>query len=122
MSAPDDDDATVSGPRAPEVAPEVDDEATRVDPPKKKPAEDVDDEATQARPPPKQAIAVYKEKLALEKMGPPPKKKLHPLIVLGVALAILAAVLLIINALRAPPGEAPAGDEEPGLMHRLFNW
>src|SRR4051812_33325688 len=113
MSAPvsDDDDATVSGPRAPPV----DDEATRVDSPKKKIADDVDDEATQARPPPAQAIAVYKEKQALAKLPVPQKKKMHPLIMLGIALGLLAVVLLGLNALRstAPAGDVPEGEEEP---------
>jgi hypothetical protein len=119
MTTPDDDDRTVSSPKQMPV----DDESTRVDPPKKV-ADDVDDEATQARPPPPQAIAVYKEKQALAKLPVPKKKRMHPLVALGAGLAVLALVLMLLNALRTPstPADVPEGEEEPGVLHRLFNW
>src|SRR5438270_12532038 len=118
-SSTNDDDATVSAPRAAAPQSQADDEATRVD--AKKPAPSDDDEATQARPPPPQAIAVYKEKQALAKMGPAPKKRVHPLVALGAGLLGLALILLLLNALRAGPADGAAEGDQPGMMHRLFN-
>lgn len=110
--------------------PAVDDEATRIDPkPRKSPLPpDDDDEATKHTGPPKLAretAKILEESKRLNAAGGPrpPQKKLHPLIPLGVAFAILAVVLLLINWMTKPePGPDGAPADERGGIRKLLDW
>jgi hypothetical protein len=105
-----------------------DDESTRIDPPKKKVEADDDDEATKATGTPKMARdtqRILEESRRMNRQpeaGQKPKKKVHPLVAAGVALAILGIVLLVLNWMMAsPPGEA-GSDQPPKGIHKLMDW
>lgn len=134
--------APLTTPEMPAVGANDDDEATRVDPqpPKAKPAAaappkpskskaDDDDEATQARPPPKKVLAERALLEASRRMNASPEdpkkkkaKKLHPLIPLGTAFALLALLLLLVNWFLAPE-PTPSGEAPPsGGIRKMFDW
>lgn len=87
-------------------------------------ADEEDDDATQATGTPKKAREAQRILEESRRMnargGPKPEgKKLHPLVPLGVAFVLLAAVLLAINwFVRSSPAE---GGETSGLRS-LFDW
>jgi hypothetical protein len=88
-----------------------------------------DDEATKQTGPPKLAKETKKileESKRMNAAGGPvqPKKKLHPLVPIGVAFLILAVLLLVMNWMTTPaasPDGEPAADPR-GAVQRLFDW
>lgn len=130
-------DANDTTPEMPAVGGD-DDEATRIDP--KPPAaaavpvrakfgsaSEDDDEATKATGTPKKAREAQKILEESRRMnaagGPkPPAKKLHPLVPLGVAFAILAVLLLLVNWMVKPSIGADGQPDERGGLRRLFDW
>ena len=127
----------------PEIpAAEVDDEATRIDPnpaptttsvptvptrPKFDGGGDEDDEATRHTGTPKKAREAQKileESRRMNAAGGPktPAKKLHPLVPLGVAFAILAVILLIVNWMMSAQPAAEGEPQERGGVGKLFDW
>jgi len=131
--------AAVSGPQTtpdmPVVSGSDDDEATRIDPspaPKKavKPSrakdDDDDDESTKHTGPPKKAREAQKILEESRRMnaagGPkPPAKKLHPLIPIGVAIALLAIFLMVVSwVVRSPPSQ-PGAPQQSGVKS-FFDW
>lgn len=125
----------------PEMPRVEDDEATRIDakPPSvsepsiptvptrpKFSGEQEDDEATKATGTPKKAREAQKileESRRLNAAGGPKPmaKKLHPLIPLGVAFALLAVLLLLINWF-VSPSMGPDGQPGPSGLGKLFDW
>ena len=87
-------------------------------------ADEEDDDATQATGTPKkarEAQRILEESRRMNARGGPQleAKKLHPLVPLGVAFVLLAALLLAINwFVRSSP---PDGGETSGLRN-LFDW
>ncbi len=125
----------------PEI-PAVDDEATRIDPKPSQPTlsvptvptrpkfgggDEEDDEATKHTGTPKKAREAQKileESRRMNAAGGPkqPAKKLHPLIPLGVALAILAVLLLVINWMVRSPAPVDGGEPQQSSGWKLFDW
>lgn len=128
--------------QGPQTTPDVpvvdDDEATRIDPspaPKKaaKPArsrrdDDDDDESTKATGTPKkarEAQRLLEESRRLNAAGgpKPPAKKLHPLVPIGVAIALLALLLLAVNWLvRSPSSGSQSGAQPSSGVRSFFDW
>ena len=126
-------DANDTTPEMPAVGGD-DDEATRIDPKppaavpvRAKFAPEEDDEATKATGTPKKVREVQKvleESRRMNAVGGPkePAKKLHPLIPIGVAFAILAVLLLLVNWMVKPSVGADGQPEERGGVRKLFDW
>ncbi len=125
------------GPQTTPDVPVIDDEATRIDPspvPKKvvkhvAKDDDDDDESTKHTGTPKKAREAQKLLEESRRMnaagGPKPEaKKLHPLVPIGVAIALLAVFLMVVSWLvRSPsPAEAQPGAPQPGKVKSFFDW
>jgi hypothetical protein len=114
---------------APTASGDDDDDATSVDPPRKSDGGG-DDEATKATGTPKKAREAQKLLEESRRMnaagGPKPAKRLHPLVPIGVAIAIVAIMLLVLNAMLRSSQGAASGEEDPADqrrgIHRLFDW
>jgi hypothetical protein len=104
-------DASHDGPTELDVPPLEDDgEATRLDPkPVKAGPFDDDDEATKYTGTPKKARAAQRilaesRKMAERGTRDEPAKRVHPLVALGVAFFLLAALLWVISWMMSPSG------------------
>ena len=102
------------------------DESTRVDPPKKKVEADDDDEATKATGTPKKARETQRILEESKRMNlqpeQKPKKKVHPLVAVGVAVAVLGLVLLVLNWVLSSGPTSEAQADQPKGIHKLMDW
>jgi hypothetical protein len=108
----------------------ADDEATRIDPPPVPKrvvlTKEDDDEATRTTGVPKKARAAQKMLEDSRRLnaagGPKPvRRKLHPLIPIGVALVLLVAALAFLNWMIVPT-LLPNGAPGPSRLKTLFDW